>query len=109
MTGPITNGPGADFAAFENGFISDGRSGVEGEISGELGYVEVSTDGLQFARFSSVSLTPSAVGAYGTFDSSNVYNLVGKHVNAFGDSWGTPFDLQTLADNPLVDRTGSSI
>jgi hypothetical protein len=99
---PITNGPGADFAAFENGFISDGESGVEGEISGELGYVEVSTDGTHFARFSSVSLTPAAVGAYGTFDSSNVYNLVGKHVNAFGDSWGTPFDLQSLTNDALV-------
>jgi hypothetical protein len=103
---PITNGPGADFAAFENGFISDGESGVEGEISGELGYVEVSTDGANFARFSSVSLTPAAVGAYGTFDPTNVYNLVGKHVNAFGDSWGTPFDLQDLANDPLV-RSGA--
>ncbi|HEV7404888.1 MAG TPA: PEP-CTERM sorting domain-containing protein [Chthoniobacteraceae bacterium] len=99
---PISNGPGADFAAFENGFISDGSSGVEGEISGELGYVEVSTDGSRFARFSSVSLTPAAVGPYGTFNSTNVYNLVGKHVNALGDSWGTPFDLQTLANDPLV-------
>jgi hypothetical protein len=103
---PIVNGPGADFAAFENGFISDGDSGVKGEISGELGYVEVSTDGSRFARFSSASLTPAAVGPYGTFDPTNVYNLVGKHVNAFGESWGTPFDLQTLANDPLV-RSGA--
>ncbi len=75
---------------------------MDGEISGELGYVEVSTDGSHFARFASVSLTPAAVGPYGTFNSTDVYNLVGKHVNAFGDSWGTPFDLQTLANDPLV-------
>jgi hypothetical protein len=99
---PITNGPGADFAAFENSFVSDGASGVEGQLFGELGYMEASTDGVNFARFSSASLTTSAVNAYGTFDPTNVYNLVGKHVNANGISWGTPFDLGTLANDPLV-------
>lgn len=98
----IINGPGADFATFENGFISEGEAGVEGQIFGELGYVEVSTDGVQFARFPSVSLTPEAVGPLGTVDASNVYNLVGKHVNARGDSWGTPFDLSSLANEPSV-------
>ena len=31
-----------------------------------------------------------------------MYNLAGKHVNAYGNSWGTPFDLENLADDPLV-------
>jgi hypothetical protein len=48
---PITNGPGPDFAVFENGFISAGGAGVYGQIFAELGYVEVSTNGSCFARF----------------------------------------------------------
>ena len=37
----ITNDAGADFAVFENGFISTG----DGKVFAELGHVEVSTDG----------------------------------------------------------------
>ena len=81
---PIVNGDGADFAAFENGFISAGGAGVAGEIFAELGYVEVSSNGTHFARFASDSLTPDLVGAYGTADPTDVYNLVGKHCNAYG-------------------------
>lgn len=93
----ITNGAGADFATFENGFISGGK------LFAELGYVEVSTDGVNFARFPNASLTPAAVGAYGTVDPSNVWNLVGKHANSgTAASWGTPFDLGDLVDHPLV-------
>ena len=93
---PIFNGAGYDFAAFENGF------GSSGGIFAELGYVDVSTDGVNFARFDSVSLTDGAVGGYGTVDPTDVYNLVGKHVNAYGNSWGTGFDLDELLDNDLV-------
>ncbi len=88
----ITNGEGADFAVFENGFASGSK------LSAELAYVEVSTDGLTFARFAGVSLTGSAVGAYGTIDPTDVYNLAGK--NAAG--YGTPFDLSTLATADAV-------
>jgi hypothetical protein len=98
----IRNGAGADFATFENGFISGGGAGVAGQVFAELGYVEVSTDGIDFARFPSVSLTEDQVGAYGTIDPTDVYNLSGKHVNAYGDSWGTPFDLDDLLDHQLV-------
>ncbi|MFI4910044.1 MAG: hypothetical protein ACIAQZ_00105 [Sedimentisphaeraceae bacterium JB056] len=93
---PITNGPGPDFAVFENGFISAGGAGVGGQIFAELAYVEVSTNGIDFVRFPSVSLTPDDVGAYGTIDPSNVYNLAGKHVNAYESSWGTPFNLKDI-------------
>lgn len=99
---PIQNKHGADFVVFENGFISAGGAGVAGQIFGELAYVEVSSDGVNFARMPSRSLTPALVGAYGTVDASNVFGLAGKHVNAYGDSWGTPFDLSWLADHPLV-------
>jgi hypothetical protein len=94
----ITNGSGADFAVFENAFISN-SSGLD---FAELGYVDVSTDGVNFARFASVSLTSGTVGGYGCVDPTDVYNLAGKHVNAYGDSWGTPFDLGTLASDASV-------
>ena len=95
---PIYNGAGADFAAFENGFQQ-----TESTFFAELGYVEVSTDGINFARFDSDYQAATApVGGYGTIDSTYVYNLVGKHANAYGDSWGTPFDLEMLADDSLV-------
>jgi len=101
---PIFNGPGADFAVFENGYVSYQSLDSPGLFFAELGYVEVSSDGQSFARFPSISLTsePTAYFAYGTIDSSEVYNLAGKHANAYGESWGTPFDLADLADHPLV-------
>lgn len=98
----IADGPGPDFAVFENGLISGGGSGTAGEIFAELAYVEVSSDGRHFARFPSVSLTQAAVGAYGSIDPSMVYNLAGKHVNCYQTSWGTPFNLKELQNHPLV-------
>ena len=98
-TAPIRNLPGADFVVFENGF--EDTTGAGG-VFAELAYVEVSSDGVNFARFPSVSLTPAAVGSYAALDPTNVFNLAGKHVNADGESWGTPFDLANLASHPLV-------
>lgn len=101
---PIRDLPGADFVVFENGLISEtdtGGAGIGG-VYAELADVEVSSDGVNFARFPGVSLTPAAVGVYGTINPSNVLNLAGKHVNAAGDSWGTPFDLSNLSSHPLV-------
>ena len=99
---PLRDLPGADFVVFENGVASGGG----GRIFGELAYVEVSSDGIHFARFPSVSLTSGPVGPYGTIDPTNVFNLAGKHVNnttaGVGDCWGTPFDLAALAADPLV-------
>ena len=93
----IVNGSGYDFAVFENAFWANA-----GGLFAELGYVEVSTDGINFARFDSVSLTPAMPGAYGTIDPTDVHNLTGKHANAYGKSWGTGFDLDDLLDNSLV-------
>lgn len=96
---PICNLPGADFVVFENGLVA--QSGT-GSVFGELAYVEVSSDGENFARFPSVSLTASSVSTYGSLDPTNIFNLAGKHVNAAGECWGTPFDLAALAGHPLV-------
>ncbi len=100
----IRNGPGADFAVFENGFNSLGG------VFGELAYVEVSSDGANFARFPSDSLTGEPLDSEDVIDPTQVYNLAGKHVNNafefegefFGGSWGTPFNLDDLINDPLV-------
>jgi hypothetical protein len=101
----IRNGKGYDFVVFENGFISQtttAAGSLQGQMAAELAYVEVSTNGRDFARFPCVSLTSGAVGAYGTIEVSNVHNLAGKHPNAGGICTGTPFDLQDLVGHPLV-------
>ena len=87
---PIRNLSGADFTVFENAFFQGTGAA---SLFAEFAYVEVSADGVNFVRFPARSLTAAAVGQYGTIDPTNVFNLAGKHVNAFGNSWGTPFDL----------------
>ncbi|MDR1304859.1 MAG: PEP-CTERM sorting domain-containing protein [Verrucomicrobiales bacterium] len=111
----ITNGSGADFAVFENAFVSNFTIPETGGIAGqgfcELGYVEVSTDGLTFARFPNIYLNTAtdfnlkfdANGNplnfdYATMEVTTIYNLAGKHSNGYGTSYGTPFDLDTLVD-----------
>ncbi|MFW6146431.1 MAG: dockerin type I domain-containing protein [Planctomycetota bacterium] len=97
----IADGPGPDLAAFENGFSRTGAP----SFFAELAYVEVSTDGVVFARFPSRSLAPRPDGdtwGYIPIDVTDVYNLAGKHANAHGNCWGTPFDLADLADDPAV-------
>lgn len=102
---PIRESKGYEFVVFENGFVSDidtENGSVAGKMFAELGYVEVSSNGIDFVRFPAVSLTPSPVGRYGTIEISNVYNLAGKHPNASGVCTGTPFDLQEIANEPEV-------
>lgn len=96
---PVSDGHGPDFAVFENG------SGSASSLFAELAHVEVSTDGITFARFPSISLTPAPVGALEHLDPRRVHNLAGKHVNnaySANPSWGTPFDLAELAAHPAV-------
>jgi hypothetical protein len=83
--GIIINGPGPDFAIFENGFTDNYM---------ELGHVEVSSNGVNFYRFPSVSETPIDVQITNfTFgDCRYVHNLAGKYRQGFG----TPFDLEDL-------------
>ena len=93
----VANRAGADFAVFENGFNYGSPNG----LFMELAYVEVSTNGTDFARFPSISLNTGPVtggGAFAGYDTSNVHNLAGKHANGFG----TPFDLNDLIAEPLV-------
>ncbi len=94
---PITNGPGFDFAVFENGFT---------DTFLELAFVEVSSDGDFFSRFPAVSLTPTAHLAgdpttddFTLLDPTNLHNLAGK----YRGEQGTPFDLMDIVPNPRVN------
>lgn len=92
----ISNGPGWDFAVWENGF----RSG--GGVFAELAFVEVSSNGIDFFRFPSISLTQTMtqVGGFGVLDPTNIHNLAGQ----FPAPEGTPFDLDDLVGvSPLLD------
>ncbi len=97
FTETVRDQSGYDFAVFENGFYYMGD-----EYYCELGYVEVSSNGTDFARFPSVSLTGGRVGAYGMIDITNVYNLAGKHPNSGDEFTGTPFDLSEIRNEPNV-------
>ncbi len=81
---PIWDGIGPDFAVFENAF-SDSFL--------ELGFVEVSSDGVNFFRFVNDSRTSPAASASGVVDPTEINNLAGKYRLGFG----TPFDLEELA------------
>lgn len=89
---PIANGSGFDFAVFENGFLL-GATGTHLAYL-ELAFVEVSSDGENFFRFPSTSLTQTdaQVGGFGPLDARDLDNLAGKHIAGYG----TGFDLEDL-------------
>jgi hypothetical protein len=106
FTETIRDQNGYDFVVFENGM---------GPICdvfywAELAYVEVSTNGADFARFPSVSLAPYNSGSecdypipsYRIIDITDVYNLAGKHPNEGDKFTGTPFDLSEIRNEPNV-------
>jgi hypothetical protein len=83
---PVKNGLSWDFAVFENSFS---------DTFLELAFVEVSSDGINFYRFPSTSLTDTAVqvDTYGELDATKINNLAGK----YRLNYGTPFDLDELS------------
>ncbi len=89
---PIVNGPGFDFAVFENG-SSDFL---------ELGFVEVSSDGVNYFRFPnhSETQTETQIGSFGSPLAQYLHNLAGK----YAAQYGTPFDLSELPENELLDK-----
>ncbi len=86
---PLANGPGPDFAVFENAFLDNFL---------ELAFVEVSSDGINFFRFDAVSLTQTdtQVETFGYLDATQIHNLAGK----YRVEYGTPFDLEELNNIP---------
>ena len=83
----IANGPGPDFAIFENSFS---------DYFLELARVDVSTDGVHFVSIPNAYLGEELVGAFGEHDPTLINGFAGKHRAGYG----TPFDLSTLAWSP---------
>lgn len=102
---PIRNGIGADFAVFENGFISV----ITQRAFLELAFVEVSSDGIHYFRFPAVNEYPSDFienatdpggSGFASMDARYLHNFAGKYIL----NYGTPFDLSDLVDDPLLDK-----
>lgn len=102
---PIIDGPGFDFAVFENGFS---------DTYLELAFVEVAGPDGVFVRFNCTSLTQTATQIsqsdvpFSGIDATNIDGLAGKYRQLFG----TPFDLasvglQQISFVRLVDVVGS--
>lgn len=95
---PLYNGPGADFAVYEYGFINPANPE---EAFMELAFVEVSSDGVNYTRFPASSLTDTPqvpmAGVY--MNARKINNIAGKYVAGYG----TPFDLEELKNTPGLD------
>lgn len=95
---PIINGLGPDFVVFENGIpnlVNDSLAFLE------LAFVEVSSNGIDFVRFPAISNTQDAIQMRNDsfLNAINIHNLAGKYLA----NWGTPFDLEELSGNGLVN------
>lgn len=96
---PICNEPGPDFAVFENGFANAQNPDT---WALELGFVEVSSDGVNFFRFPAVTYVQAEtqLGNGGTIDPAQLHNFASK----YGAFYGTPFDLDEVEDNALLNK-----
>lgn len=102
----ITNGPGADFLVFENGFEAGGG------LFAEVAFVEVSTNGTDFARMPTRyngAPGPFPPLLYGTFSGLAggipvLANVDTNEIDPFDPvvAGGEAFDLAELRDHPLV-------
>jgi len=90
---PIVDGPGDDFAVFENAFYDD----TTGELFGELAFVEVSSNGLDFARLPTQTWNTTPVAAGGVIDPVDYEGFAGVDPSGVG----TGFDLAVLSGHPL--------
>jgi hypothetical protein len=83
FSSPILNGNGPDFAVFENAFNNTFL---------ELAHVEVSSDGINYFRFESTSLSQINSQIMNEVNATDIQNLAGKYRAQFG----TPFDLEEM-------------
>ena len=113
----ISDGPGVDFLVFENPFlVGDLRS------YGEPFFVEVSSDGIQFARFPTSYAGPQVqpgpfdpfpIGTYAGFGGAHpvsANDLTSPGIDPFDPctAGGEAFDLAALRSHPLV-RSGAVV
>ena len=96
---PICNGEGPDFAVFENGLVNAQDTTL---CFLELGFVEVSSDGENFFRFPAVSKVQDTaqVSSFACVSATLIHNFAGKYEVMYG----TPFDLDEVEDNALLDK-----
>ena len=96
---PIYNGPGPDFAVFENGLVNAQDNTI---CFLELAFVEVSSDGVNFFRFPAVSKVQNTeqLGGFDCIHASLIHNFAGKYAVFYG----TPFDLDEVEDNTLLNK-----
>jgi hypothetical protein len=109
---PARNGPGADLLVAENAFAA----GDFGRGFAEVAFVEVSSNGQDFARFPArYAGPPVEPGAFGTAAIGDYENLAGATPVLFGspaypaadaqdvvEAGGDAFDLADLAGDPQV-------
>ena len=96
---PIMNAAGPDFAVFENGLVNAQDTTI---CFLELAFVEVSSDGENFFRFPAVTKVQDTaqLGGFVCIHASQIHNFAGKY-KVF---YGTPFDLDELEDNALLNK-----
>lgn len=102
----LHDGPGADFTVFENGFVFS----PQGDVFAELAFVEVSSDGVAFARFPTRYAPPLGGGnpmgtsAGLTGGAPVIANVATAPESPFDPvtSGGEAFDLADLAGDPTV-------
>ncbi len=103
----ITDGPGADLIVSENAFYS----GAPGHSFAEMVFVEVSSDGVTFARFPSAYYGPQQspgafgvvnVGAYGGLAGATPVDLLATDPQNVVAAGGDALDLADLRSDPSV-------
>lgn len=95
---PIINGVGPDFAVFENAILAPPNQDTITFV--ELAFVEVSSNGVDYARFPAISNASVSVqiGTFGNVDWRMYENFAG----VLPVLYGYPFDLDEIND-PNVD------
>jgi hypothetical protein len=97
---PISNGVGADFAVFENAIFAPPNQDTI--LFAELAFVEVSSDSVNFFRFPAISHLQyeTQIGTFGNVD----YRLFENFAGQYPTFWGTPFDLDDIEDDELLNK-----
>ncbi len=95
----LDNRDGPDLGVYENGFFQNWplNAGYTGYFF-ELGFVEVSSDGINFARFPTKTVRMTAVGGFDMLQPLDYFGFAG---NSLG-SVSCNYDLDALANDPLV-------
>ncbi|HNQ67682.1 MAG TPA: T9SS type A sorting domain-containing protein [Bacteroidales bacterium] len=95
----IFDGQGYDFAVFENALFSPPSQTINAFV--ELAFVEVSSDGINFERFPSVSSCQydQQINAFATVE----WNLFENFAGIYPVFYGVPFDLNDI-EGSIVNK-----